>query len=430
MSTTEQLRAELERRPTPRVASARVALPAGGRWRAAEVRVVWQAAWPGPAFDVEATAYQLVEHQLVLFDARGEHPFVLDRHYLGSAADGIQVPWPDFQALLDARYQILAALDGHALALSTDGGATLRYAGLDAGAEPLWCPHRTWRPAPGDPFAGAPTTRALALEIFAATDPAVPSIHRGPDGPSVARFERELRPAGAFACLHPTDAEIVRAFATALVSERSYLTSADERPLLDCLGAIARTDPAVRAVFLAALARAGAAHELARTRAADVLGAGDGPDAQQALAGALTREDFDPGEGCRTLSAFTAALARLTMTRKAAGDEARRALVTIAAGRLPAKPGCAPEAPAHADARANAIRGLAAIARVDAEALAALRDLGRAPCEPSPWSPAPLPAWTAELQGARDAAGNRYASACWARAALQSLGEPPDAGGR
>jgi len=414
--TTAEIRAEVERRPPARAASPRVTLPAGAPWQTAEVRVTWEAVWPQPEIRFEASPHVSVDHLLVLGDARGDHAFLLDRHFLGAAGDGIHVAWPDFVALLDARYEIQAAPDGHALAVSNDGGRSYRYAGLDAGSMPLYCLHHAWAPGDAGVWAGAPSTRALALEIFAATDPRSPSIHRGADSPAVSRFERELRAAGAYACLHQADGEIAPAFATAFVNPGSHLTSDDERPLLDCLRSMARSSAAVRDTFLRALD--GRGHDLARIRAADVLSGSADAGVQEALSRALLARDFDPGDGCHVLTALAAGLSRITLARGAAGEGARAALAAVLDGSR----GCHDRV--QRDAQANAIRGLAAIAPRDPIARAAIEAAARLHCEPPPGSTGPLPVWTIELTGAGDAAGRSWSPACWAAAALGAIGRP------
>lgn len=199
--------------------SGEVAVAPSGRWRQAHVEVKY-----GPRFSKNGRWHPPhVSHDLFIdWDRPYNRALVI---VLSETTDSLSP-----RAFAEARetsYALRFAPDAHALALSTDGARTWRNFDLttltDPVAQPFWCPHRAF--ASLDPW---PSSRALALEILAASDPtsSAARVHRAPDAPEWPigherahgdlGWRTDFEGATRYACAHRDDAELQAAFNAAL----------------------------------------------------------------------------------------------------------------------------------------------------------------------------------------------------------------------
>lgn len=199
--------------------SSEVAVAPTGRWRQAHVEVRY-----GPRFSKNGRWHPPhVNHDLFIdWDRPHNRALVI---LLSETADSLSP-----RAFAEARgttYTLRFAPDAHALALSTDGARTWTNVDLTPltgpTAQPFWCPHRTFSSL--DPW---PSSRALALEILAASDPnsAAARVHRAPDAAEWpigherahrdVAWRTDFHGATRYACAHRDDAELQTAFNTAV----------------------------------------------------------------------------------------------------------------------------------------------------------------------------------------------------------------------
>jgi hypothetical protein len=190
-----------------------------GRWRRAHVEVE-----RGPRFSKNGRWYPPhVAHRLLL---DWDRPYNRAQSTLLHETTESLSP-PDFEALRETSYTLRFAPDAHALALSADGARSWALFDLtpltSPTGQPFWCAHRVFTSL--DPW---PSSRALALEVLAATDPdsAAARVHRAPDATlwPMARGPRsraiawmtDLDGAIRYACAHRDDGALREALAAAL----------------------------------------------------------------------------------------------------------------------------------------------------------------------------------------------------------------------
>ncbi|HEV8320167.1 MAG TPA: hypothetical protein VG389_01030 [Myxococcota bacterium] len=400
---------ELRRtRPAVRDASPTVVAPPGGRYRSARVRVDYRAG----GSTLTSGWSDVVTHTLILGAAAGETSFVLDEFPLGGGPGDSATD--ELIAMVDAQFTLRFAPDGHALALSTDGGHVFRYAALDAGEHLLYCRRYTFAGEGDDLWASAPTTRAIALEILGTVAPPAVSAHPSADH-ALTRWEREAEAAAGVVCAHRDDAALALALAHAVVERAHPFWLASTGPAspqpaaLACLGDAARLYPAVSRILVDVLLAADREELEGREHAAEALGRAADADTQDVLARVATGPMPAPASGvptCWLRGKLAWALASVTTRRHAASDAAFTALTALASA-----PGPCPDEPAGKMARIAAVRGLAALA--DPRARAALTALAPESC------PGELPPWPAEFAYFNEPeGGGDFPIACWARAAL------------
>lgn len=300
------------------------------------------------------------------------------------------------------------ARDGHALALARAGETARRYVALDAGPRPLYCRHVTFGTAT-DPFAGAPTTRDLAIAILRTTRGGAHDAEPGPLSPG--HFERELTGATAYACAHRDDPELRNAVAGALVARGSSLSSTRVvDPLVDCAGEIGRADVEPRNILLAAVGAQEPEMQNQVARAARALALGNDPRSAEAIAAALhapaasrvTAND----SMCWTRASLAWSLAKLTDARTSATDAVLGALVDVALSPQPCPDGYGAVA-----ARIYAVRALGVLHSPIAQKT--LEDLAKSTCaHPIERWPASYTSWSEAFIDTSHDVG------CWAQGAL------------
>lgn len=196
-----------------------MAVAPAGHWRQAHVEVEY-----GPRFSKNGRSHppHVIHNLFIDWDRPYNRAQVV---LLSETADSLSPR--TFADVRETAYALRFAPDAHALALSTDGARTWTNVDLTCltgpTAQPFWCPHRSY--ATLDRW---PSSRALALEILAASDPnsAAARIHRAPDA-ATWPIERE-RPhrntgwrtdfegATRYACAHRDDAELQAALNAAV----------------------------------------------------------------------------------------------------------------------------------------------------------------------------------------------------------------------
>jgi hypothetical protein len=362
-----------------------------------------------PGFSSLHSGYsERVTYWLELTGPGGVHKGQLDQFFVDTGVGSVEkvmadVPRAEFEALKRTKPRVSIAGDGHALAVSRDGGTWYRYVALDAGEKPLYCHHLTFGPdASGDLWRTAPRTRDLVLGILQTRSDRRPSPHLVSLAPSDP-FRDEFDGARAFACAS-NDAELRAAVVSAAVLPGEQIaTSAVIDPLVACVAEIAREDAGVRKTLVAEVAARKPAFQGQMERAALALGATSDKDAQEALADALRALPSEP-DSCYLRAAVAWSLASITANR----GQASKAVVAALAETAQGADTC-PDALGGKWARVYAVRGLAAVGAAGAQSL---RALARPECA------TPLPSWPKGFEHWReDTLGNEDV-ACWARAAL------------
>jgi len=239
-----------------------------------------------------------------------------------------------------ANMTLAFAPDGHAIAVSTDGGKTHQYVVLDHGAG-FACGR--------GPAAVPPPTRDVVLGSLREF--------------GLLRDKRTCDPQGAarVGCARVADDEFWAVLAPEIVTSR--LVDSERDPLVECAQKAARERPATRAILIAALSKGPA--ELGA--AAEALANGDAEEVQIALARDLAAlAAKGESEACWALAKATWALASITARRKALPDAVRAAMLTLARG-----PAACPSELSGKGARVYAVAALAAVKAPELEALAA-----------------------------------------------------------
>ncbi len=241
----------------------------GGKWTRAHIeRVTHESAYGGRNFGTR-TSTSIV---LVLNDGTQDTTF-------------------DLEGADDTTYTLRFAPDGHALALFPAGGTGFRYVGLDVdapGTASLHCPHWSFGGASvdGDPWAQAPTTHDLLVDILAGGDPPLsPTSHHGSE---LSVTNNELSAALDYACAHRTDRALVLAMARLARSGAPWPIVPD----VACLQEEVKSDPAVQQALIdAALANGSGRDRVSQLKwAAKVLGAQRDLNSHEALAEILANE--------------------------------------------------------------------------------------------------------------------------------------------
>lgn len=168
---------------------------------------------------------------------------------------------PATRAQCEQRFSLSIAPDGHAVAVSRDGGKTWGYASFD-GPAPIYCAHRppAAPAAPGDLWAGVPTTKAATIELLRLAGDLNAAVRHA--GKLDARFGEELDGAAQFACAGASDPDLAAALGGALDHAEVWLSYRGEHdplaPLLRCASNMSRGDAALRSKVVAGLARVAA----------------------------------------------------------------------------------------------------------------------------------------------------------------------------
>lgn len=402
--------------------------PAGSKWQRAWVEVEWdpggtRASEFGPA-QVDAS-----ETRSLLMAGEGRESLIV----LAKTAERS-----------GAKETLRFAPDGHGLAISIDGGRSWRYVCLEAGDEPFLCDHVKIEAA--DPWARAPATRGLCLEILAtATGGAAPAggVSHFEDGLVLTGHE-ELGSAAIYAVARAAEDEALRlAFARAFFGpQASYPeggVAAGLSGFVPDAAKLVRSHEDVRAIFEAGLDGAAMTNaaavlsEVPDRRTADLLAAA----VRTACAGA------ERSEARRRRALWLVwALARVAVALEGGSEAAVAAFEAALGGETPfvEKEPLPRDLQSTALARAEdsaarrlSVKGLAALARSSPAARAALERLAAGPRRRvRSWTgeavadPATDPAFSLEI---RELAGHERSldmeeydeTACWARAAVQWL---------
>ncbi|MFO0633150.1 MAG: hypothetical protein U0168_09895 [Nannocystaceae bacterium] len=393
-----------ERAEAERHDSARVAAPAGARFTAATAHTVFV---PG-THGVHSSTSEHVLFSLTL-ERDGAPPLELqldDALRGDSPGDASATRW---QQLRRPAFDLRFAPDGHALALSLDGGASYELVALDLG-DPLYCAHAHF--VPGDDFAGAPSSRELVLDVLASADPpqGAGTLHLVPGEYPRARerFATELAVARAWACSHPADAELREAAVAALVRPGSQIfATSDEAPLVRCVAALAHDHTELRAPLLDALEH-GALPQ--RTRAALALARSPTAAIRDTLLATLAREPI----ACDGGDCIGAKMLRLGLAWSIAA-------ITTALAEVPPPLLEAAIAWTREPEPTMQILGIRTLARAtDPRAHTRLDELAAAGCS----SPQP---WRDDFDDIHDDIGRSESPACWAvaAAAVRARGTPP-----
>jgi hypothetical protein len=218
-------------------------------------RGVWQRAFAtveyGPPFYKNGRDYPAhVAHTLSI--KKDADPYnglyvILTQRSEGEASPAL------FSALRKTKYTLRWAADGHALAASTDGGKAWTVFDLSAAEEaltvPFYCAHQRFGTL--DPW---PDVRAQVLEVLRETSPSSTThVHRAPVDAEqpISQNRDELFDAALYACKkRDADPALRAALIDAYTSPWKGASSSrggDNSVLPACLGAMAKSDPAVLA---------------------------------------------------------------------------------------------------------------------------------------------------------------------------------------
>lgn len=373
-----------------------------------------------------------VKATLVLEGAPGEKRLLLD-HAGSSHGDRVK-------RMRSAELRF--AGDGHALALSRDKGATWVYVALDAGDEPFFCSHASC--SGPDPWSGAPTTRALVLEILASSmqEGATKGRNhatRDEQPPSSLQQEAipEFRAAVGYAGAHLADAELRLALARAMLLPGEQLGHANV------------ANQALAAVVSAAKEHADVRELMQKAepdeygRLLEALGRIADPAAQDRLAKLVsTEQQAAPSEkGDAKLRDALHALVAATLRCRAGSDEVLRVLISAAKDprSMPSELRYDYEKETAISGRYTERRlgvyGLAGLGTPPAKA--ALEEVAKEPCRSGrtsqgravddPWGSA-KPQWTGKLESLYDELQRDdriyFTTGCWAQAALAAPAAP------
>lgn len=378
--------------------SARVTAPAGSTWSAAQASMRFE------PYQYGAHA-SLSEHVVLSLQLEGKESttLVLDDAYRGDEPG--DTPKAEYEQLLDPKFDLRFAPDGHALAVSIDGGATFRPVLFDLDA-PMFCRHESF--GADALWDGVPSSRSIALDILASADPPI-GEHRlhlevGEYPRARERFSTELKVARAYACARPDDAELREAIVAALLRPGAQISvTSDYAPLVECAAALARDHAELRPRLLEVLA--GGDHEL-RSGAALALAQSDDEAVQHALATAVaslppacpmptpTDQQVECADRRFLRNAFAWSLGVVSQQRRALPADALAAALALSKD---------PETLTQI----FAIRMLAL--SDDAGARARIADLAKEPCSE------PI-AWTTDWAPFFDLLGNSDSPSCWAAA--------------
>ncbi len=301
------------------------------------------------------------------------------------------------------RAALSAAADGHAVAVSLDGGATWRAVVFDVPDHLLYVTDPWPGPAAGL-WSRVPDTRTLVAGILEAAARGSADTGEGPQG--------GVRLGIRYACAHPDDEALARAATQSQLATSSLVLVGTQNAAESdaCALDLARRHASVRADLrsvLRAPPEAGTPDQR-RAIAAWVLAGSGGTDDQRALAEASDRPPGPdrPREGLFRVT-YLWALAAITTRLGSAPSEVVSTLVAWATG---------PDRWEYvwwSMVRAQAVRALAAVQQ-DAAAREALERLAKGACR------APLPAWPTRFEHGADThlLVSGHGLACWAQAAV------------
>ncbi|HWB75655.1 MAG TPA: hypothetical protein VG755_11890 [Nannocystaceae bacterium] len=259
--------------------SERVVAPDGAPWSAAQAAIAFH------PYQYGAHA-SLSEHVVLSLQLEGKEgtTLVLDDAYRGDEPG--DTPKAEYEQLLDPKFDLRFAPDGHALAVSIDGGTTFRPVLFDLGA-PMFCRHESF--GADALWAGVPSSRKIALDILASASPPIGDgrlhLEVGEYPRARERFSAELKVARTYACARPDDAELRDALVAALLRPGAQISiTSDYAPLAECVASLARDHAELRPRLLAVL---GDVDHEKRSDAALALAQSDDETVQLALARAL-----------------------------------------------------------------------------------------------------------------------------------------------
>lgn len=204
--------------PATRVSEAALA-PNAPRWQRATVLMTFEKG--------HGNYSTRIRYAINLSGTGGALYATLEQVFGPSGVQGpMEVTEQELDALKKKTPRALLAPDGHALVFSRDGGPRYQFVALDAGDKPVFCPHLTFAPdASGNPWAGAPTSRAWALAVLRTSANKGQVHYPSSDGAYSTAFQEEALGAIAYACAHREDAELRAAVATAAKQLPSFATS-------------------------------------------------------------------------------------------------------------------------------------------------------------------------------------------------------------
>lgn len=389
-----------------RAASEKVMFPPGSFWKSAQIFVGYH---PGRFTRTSHISAQVID-VLRMNDGHKNQDFTLDVFSSRELDDSKD---PDFVARHKASFMLQVAPDGHALALSSDGGSHWNYVALDAGSAPLYCRHLSFSvPPQGDLWNAAPTTRHLALEILKTQVDLDQQAHDDTKGHAIheGSFTLELAGAVRFACGHPEDETLRQELTEALIRPGDQIDFGGPRrdevtqEMADCIARYARDDQTLRERLIHRLKQPELSLHHQRGRAALALSGVPLKEVQEAL----SRVNF--ADTCPD-SQVIWSLARLTSLLHTATPEVLQVLIKASEPRS-----CVSEI--------SAVRGLAAL-KIPA-AQQTLRRISSEPCSeemPQPSQISNFKIWN-EVESAYPSL--TLNSACWARADLSSGAGPSD----
>lgn len=286
---------------------------------------------------VHSSTHDEITHLLIIERDGAKHEVELTQ----ISKSAVETTLAQFRSAASAEMKLAFAPDGHAIAVSTDGGTTHRHVVLDAGA-PFLCGVGQARESAA--------TRDLVLEAVKA-EGFYTHVAFTPERSC------DIRGLTRVMCKSSGDTELWNAAVARFVDHE--LVDSERYPLLRCMQNEARSNVDVRATLVAGTKRTpeevgNAAEALAKT--ADV-------EVQRALAAALRALLEAPGddkEACWARAKAAWSLASITVDRKDAPNEVRALFADVGRGVKPCE-----QRPIASFERVYAVAALAAL-RADA----------------------------------------------------------------
>ena len=378
--------------------SERVSAPAGATWTAAQASIAFH------PYQYGAHA-SLSEHVVLSLQLEGKErtTLVLDDAYRGDEPG--DTPKAEYEQLLDPKFDLRFAPDGHALAISIDGGATFRPVLFDLDA-PMFCRHESFGAAAL--WDGVPRSRTIALDILASATPPIGDgrlhLEVGESPRARERFSGELKVARAYACARPDDAELREAVVAAMLRPGAQIsTTADFAPFAECVAQLARDHADLRPRLLAVVVDE---QNEKRADAALALAQSNDENVQRALGAALAA--LPPNCPYPSPPERTVECSDLRYRRNAFAWSL--GVVSQARGTLPADALAVALTLSHDSESLAQIFGIRMLALTDdAAARARIAELAKEPCSE------PI-AWTTTWPSFFDLLGNSDSPSCWAAA--------------
>ena len=384
---------ELKKRPRERTIRLPVVFPESSKWREVALRVTWKEC------PDSVNMHMCIKHPLA-FDG-GREQLTIQRPLSVE-----ELPWRSFLALLEPKYSLRVAPDGHGLALWTDAGKTWQYVACDLDGPPIFFWQVTWNVDGGEPW---PTTREAALAALKPND-----FSNGFGRVPMEVVEQAETAAAAYACSHQGDDGLV----PALVWRWAHGGPIGDGPrTLQCMVQLANERAEVRRTLVEAIERydeksdpGGHDHD-GMVHGADVLGRLNDSSSADALADRILA--LLPSEDRYPLEGLTRALARLTLRTHVRSDKAHRTLTSVALGEHNLGHDCASSG---IIARIDAIRALADYR--DDTTLKVLQSIAASePCVRT------QVAWNDDIDSVRNRSCPEEI-ACWAGAAVAHAATP------